>query len=216
MKINEIAEAMCQTTNLLVKQMNEVSAYTIRSRVGQGKSTNCRFNRINGEFTITYGMKMVQDKLALSTARKWLSTKELERYRFYNGLLSPIHLLAHTIIHESAHIIQNARFARDFGKVHTPIFYAICQELHQSQGAFVLESFREAIQPIDLEKFSQETPAIETKKVVEGLKVGDSVHFVYKDHRIEGVIVRLNEKTATIQEADQRGQWRVSQHLLCK
>lgn len=52
-----------------------------------------------------------------------------------------------------------------------------------------------------------------TKKALSEFQIGDAVYFEHEGYDITGIVVRINQKTATIATRENR-QWRVSPQLL--
>lgn len=118
------------------------------SRAGEGMQTYHKFDPRSRTHSITIGKKMILEKLGHASASGWLSFKELERYGYYKEI-TPVTLIAHSLIHEYAHALQTSQGARTRGSVHNHAFYAILASLHGKYGQFVLDRVASAFDRID-------------------------------------------------------------------
>lgn len=191
------------------------------TRVGSGKQTYCR-SESNNRFTITYGMKMVESNLDQTLALSWLSTKEIQQRGYYDGQLTLLNLLSHTVCHEYVHIIQNLKDWRYDGSVHNEEFYYLMDRLHASPLAYKVRGFlqRECSQAgISLEFRSiSDLPTDPARTIKQDFSLGDTVKFKSKSGKVvTGRIKRVNQRTLSIQpDGDHRSYWRVSPHFVTK
>ena len=108
LEARKIAMIMCDASGILEGYYRSViSGYTkISYRVGSGQKTYCRGAKDN--FVLTYGLKMVQSKA--SSPQKcagWLTGREILNMGYCGGELTLLNGLAHTVYHESAHILHS-------------------------------------------------------------------------------------------------------------
>ncbi len=191
------------------------------SRAGDGLKTYHKFDRRNQTHSITIGKKMILEKLGRARASGWLSFKELERYGYYKEI-TPVTLIAHTLIHEYAHALQTSQGARTPGSVHNHVFYAILASLHGKYGQFVLERVEGAFDRMGWSKdFVASKGLTLTETAPPGGKLplsaytttvnptaadpmdnfshGDTVSFDFRGSVHTGTIIKMNPARAKVQ-----------------
>lgn len=224
---HQLAQSLCESTRLVLlpdtaswlrrhatRARAGMPVSPLELRVGHGRATHHRFDYRSGEHRITFGVKMVADKLDPANCGGWLSTREIIGRRYFGGEVSVANLLAHTGCHEFAHFIQTLAGARRRGQVHNGAFYRILDELHTSGAA---GAFRDHL----LERSASRGYPLATAAVgvadwrghLSRFEVGDPVRF---GRSLEGRITRINRKTCTVEGTGPcRGlRYRVSPQLL--
>ncbi|MEX0604371.1 MAG: hypothetical protein WD623_16645 [Marinobacter sp.] len=174
-------------------------------RVGSGQATYHRFHPQGRQHNITYGARMIVAKHRPDTAAGWLSSREIQRRRYFDGELSTANLLAHTCCHEFAHLLQHVAGKRHRGSVHNRHFYEILDELHVSGAAIAVRErllADAADQGIELPDSAFEITS--PREMLSTWQVGDTVMFGSGKRQTEGVIRRINRKTCTV---DGTGRW---------
>lgn len=149
-----LAQIMCQLTKSIVwphvKAITESHGHQLKgplvTRSGSGVKTYHTQKTVNGRnsHVITYGKKMLEKKKDFSAVPYVLTGREIKEKGFYNGDLSYKNLVAHTVIHESAHAIQNATGHRHRNEVHNRAFYALLRELYNACGEEVAQELEKA------------------------------------------------------------------------
>ncbi|TNC80285.1 MAG: hypothetical protein C9356_15270 [Oleiphilus sp.] len=125
------------TTHLGIQHKALFQGRELVSRVGSGRATTHRCKAKN-KHLIIYGRKMIEDKISAERACFWLTFKEIQKYGFYGGTPTFLHLIGHTVIHEFGHAIQTIEGHRTRGSVHNRAFYDIVGRLHAEYGQRVL------------------------------------------------------------------------------
>jgi hypothetical protein len=208
----QLAQTLCDTTELVLLPI--IPAWARRHggecwktgrqprpilRVGGGRATHHRFDFGSGEHRITFGVKMVADKLVPEACGSWLSTREILGRGYFQGQVSVANLLAHTGCHEFAHFLQTVSGGRRRGSVHNAAFYRILDDLH---GIGVADSFRQAL--LDLARNRGQVLATDSvtmpdpKSRLARFQPGDLVCFG-RDNTLEGRVTRINRKTCSVQ-----------------
>ncbi|ENV5902563.1 hypothetical protein NI385_28440 (plasmid) [Vibrio parahaemolyticus] len=131
-------------TSILFKEyQSEIEAkkgFKITTRVGSGHRTKCSLKGYNGYLKITYqiGKKIIESKqTSYLELAKWRSSSEIvSKHKFFDGNLTVQTSLAHTVLHEFAHlldIIRNFTYDpnRKRNNVHGAVFISILEELRQ-------------------------------------------------------------------------------------
>lgn len=177
------------------------AGHRLRIRIGPGRATYHRCEPGKRVHTINLGLKMIADKQNPGGCGAWLSTREIQARRYFDGEISEANLLAHTCCHEFAHLLQAARGERRFGSVHNRAFYEQLDRLHRHFLAaelrrwLVAEGRRMglavATQPI--------TPAIVARpSEPANFSKGERVYFWYGNTRHIGQIIRINRQTCSV------------------
>ena len=168
-------------------------------RVGGGRATHHRFDRHSGEHSITFGIKMVADKLAPADCGSWLSAREILGRGYFEGQISAANLLAHTGCHEFAHFLQTITGGRRRGSVHNRAFYRILDTLHRQQ---IAEDFRLGL--LDLVRSRGLALSVHVVRMPDPdaslarFSPGDLVFFG-RGNTLEGRVTRINRKTCSVQ-----------------
>lgn len=225
----QLTQTLCDTTELILLPTIPVWArhhvvQRIKTggfprptiRMGGGRATHHRFDRGTGEHSITFGVKMVADKLSPADCGSWLSTREILGRDYFGGEISVANLLAHTGCHEFAHFLQTVGGGRQRGSVHNAVFYQILDDLHD-QG--IAEAFRQGL--VDLARNrGQALPVAPVTMPDPGEKLsrfqpGDLVCFGRKN-QLQGRVTRINRKTCSVQGTGRcmGMRYRVSPHVL--
>lgn len=208
----QLAQTLCDTTELILLPIipewahrNGGEAWRAGGkprptiRVGAGRATHHRFDLNSGEHRITFGAKMVADKLVPQACSSWLSTREILGRGYFGGQVSVVNLLAHTGCHEFAHFLQTISGGRHRGSVHNASFYRIVDELHESG---IADEFRQAL--LDLARNRGQVLASEPvtmpdpKERLAQFRPGDPVCFGH-GNSLEGRVTRINRKTCSVQ-----------------
>ena len=208
----QLAQTLCDTTELILLPI--VPGWISRNgllegktrhqprpviRVGGGRATHHRFDLKSGEHCITFGVKMVADKLEPQHCSRWLSTREIQERGYFKRQVSVANLLAHTGCHEFAHFLQTISGGRRRGSVHNTYFYRILDELHESG---VADRFRQGL--LDLARnrgvalASDPVAMPDPKEKLAEFQPGDRVCFG-RNNALEGTITRVNRKTCSVQ-----------------
>lgn len=142
-----IAQIMCDLTREIVWDHAVALANShgfdmkgpLKIRVGAGLKTYHSIREHGGldAHVITYGRKMIEMKKDYSKIPFTLTAREIAKKGFYGGDDSYQNILAHTVIHETAHAVQRAMGERHFNKVHNKAFYSILRKLHNACGQAV-------------------------------------------------------------------------------
>lgn len=174
-----IAELMCRAT---VEVMHPLCAnihlgQKIYCRVGSGFATNHR------KQTITYGVKMVQDKRQESSARNWTTGKEILKRKYFDKFTYK-NLIIATILHEYAHFIQTLTGGRKRNSVHNDAFYKILDDFYANDYHFIVQDFLMNYDDFWNSEFDKPLPIVEKKSLFskEDLK---GVQYIDADFRGE-------------------------------
>jgi hypothetical protein len=172
----------------------------LKTRVGNGFATNHHWVRGSYIHTITYGKKMVEAKRNTLKAKKWLTSKEILKYSYFNGEVSFINLMAHTCIHEYSHFIQTLNGWRLDNSVHNENFYRIVSKAHLKGTAeevkgYIIDSCER--KRVSLEFFVEQELEDIVPKPSE-FTAGSRVSFEHNLRTYYGLIKRVNKLTLTI------------------
>jgi len=181
----------------------------LRLRVGSGRATYCRAG-LDGDFLITFGRGMVASKCATEQAGAWITAREIRKHGYFEGRVTLLNLLAHTALHEFAHLLQIANGWRRTGSVHNRPFYLLLGRLHEADGAGVRDEFeRRCIRDrIDLAAMQAWGPGELPHPLPfrSEFRAGMAVEFVGADGRlIRGVVRRVNRRTVSVWPERQSG-----------
>lgn len=147
-----IANTLCDLTRIYLweprinwaRSRNPTAELVIQ--VGRGKATYVKHRRdLTGPLTLVFGQKMVASKANPHELCNWLGSKEIVRRGYYGGELNMLNALAHTAIHEFAHVVQVLLGVRYDGSSHSAEFYKILDRAHQSGEADRLRERLDAI-----------------------------------------------------------------------
>lgn len=224
-----LAQTLCDVTELVLlpiipewareysrgqSQVNIYSRPTVR--VGNGRATHHRLDLVSGEHRITFGVKMVADKMVPEACGSWLSTREILARQYFRGEVSVANLLAHTGCHEFAHYLQTVAGARRRGSVHNAAFYRILDDLHNSGVANLFrQSLRDLARNRGLRLSSKSVALPDTQTSLARFQPGDLVCFG-QDSELQGQVIRVNNRTCSIQGTGpcEGMRYRVSPQLL--
>lgn len=212
----QLGELMCAVTEQVLWSP---SHHKLVCRVGSGQATYHRFDPTSGQHQITYGARMIEAKHRPETTIGWLSGREIQRRGYFEGLLSPLNLLAHTCCHEFAHLLQHSARQRFRGSVHNQHFYRILDDLHASGRAHAARAALSDLAARNGLRLSEE--GFELPDPVNDRSnwaVGDPVSFAAGTGERQGEILRVNRKTCTVRGTGlSRGvRYRVPMQLLRK
>ena len=211
---HKIAEILCNATEVVLwsqyLRLPDFKQCQLETRIGWGQATYCK--RVENRFIITYGQRMVESKRDRSVAKAWLTGREILRQGYFSAELTFLNLMAQTVLHEYAHLLQDLRQGRRRGQVHTPGFYRILTELHaDGLGESVRTFIEQRCSQLKISlMFERDSSEATTQR--ESFVVGDSVCFDYQDREVSGVVRRVNRKSITVypREGSEQGYWRVS------
>lgn len=213
-----VADAMGQVTrqHLLPAAADhwpELHSYRISCRTGSGRATYCK--QLSQGYVITYGRQMVGDKFSAEDCQGWLTGREIMERGYFDGQLSPVNLLTHTLCHEFAHILQ---FLGEPGRrinqrSHTARFYRELDAIHQLGIAVLAREklLARLVQRLDQALLCGELqPAAIIKP-----SLGATVYFKHQQLTLSGKVLRRNRHTMTIEVSNgqRRSHWRVPYHL---
>ena len=188
-----IADNLCQITleQLYARHTKDINTPLICKK-GSGMATYHRYKPTANCHQITYGVKMVYHKLSgYEQAMIWLTTKEIIKYRFYNGLITPLNLMSAVICHEFSHILQDVQHKRQYNSVHNTDYYRILLNIHKNYGQDVRHALAEISELSNKEMQPRPLPTYNK---------GDLISFQHKEHAINATILRINKHTYTVVE----------------
>jgi len=226
-----------QVANLMTRATSEILWPLYKDRICERSpdaSLTTRISRGKGTYhkklsfthhQITYGLRMIADMMGTkSAACSWASSREIQRFDFFKGEVTPLTLLAQSVCHEFAHLIQVVEGRRWKGSQHNSYFYSVLDDIYEDGVAFLVRDFIMAEcekQNIDILTFVPEelvSDVPEVERVV--FRVGDRVHFQTKTgEKIEGHVRRVNAKSVSVTPLNsKRGDdyWRVTPSFLSK
>ena len=201
----EIGDLLCEATEQLLWPAASQwvharqPASILECRVGRGQATYHRFDARQQHHLITYGARMVAAKQQAETAIHWLSSREIQQHRYFDGELSTLNLLAHTCCHEFAHLLQQVAGKRLRGSVHNRHFYRLLDDLHEQGKAEEVRDFlqgeaRQRSLALSATPFTRP----DQRTLITQWQVGDRVCFGDPPHRKRGRILKVNKKTCTV------------------
>lgn len=214
----KLARLMARATHEILWEQAEPRAkgVSLQCRAGRGRATYHRFDALKQHHDIVFGALMVADKRCPQASTNWLSTREIRQRGYWHGTVSMLNLLTHTCCHEFAHLQQTLAGDRQRGRVHTPFFYRLLDELHRSGQADTVKGFlrSHALQgDLPLDEAVHPLPAGPARS---GFSPGDRVRFGHPPARKEGRVRRVNRKTCTVDGlgADRGRRYRVPPQLM--
>lgn len=211
---HRLAAALCVATEHFLWPQRQrwvarsLADSALRVRAGSGRATYCQQQR--DRYTITYGVRMVGEKCVPELAAQWLTTREIHRYGYWGGMPSVGQVLAHTVCHEFAHLIQQANRWIRRGSVHNARFYEVLGRLYQDGMAHqVLQRLHDTHGAGDIDLAAAVPPP--SPHPAGALRArfapGDRVAFPGRgDRDWVGRIQRVNRYTATVIPDDRRFQ----------
>jgi len=204
-KYQQIADILCKLTEEVLWNSNsfsdvmEFSNYKLKTRIGCGMATYCKFNPKENTFTITYGKKMIESKFNQQQAKLWMTYREVLSRNYYNQNTSLINILAHTVCHEFAHVIQLLTKPAIKGSIHNTSFYSILDKIHLSDEANIIRENLECYFSSNSISADYLTDSYSTdNKYMIDVSIGDSVKFLHKKKVYTGKIIKINNKTVQI------------------
>lgn len=135
-----VAQTMCDLTNeelWLPRRdwaLQRRPGVELTLRVGTGKRTAV-LHRPTGPLTLVYGTKMVEAKCDPARMAQWRTSKEIVERGYFDGDLTLLNSLAHTVTHEFAHVVVVVMGLREANKSHSPEFYRILDKAHANGHA---------------------------------------------------------------------------------
>lgn len=167
-------------------------------RLGRGRATYHRFDPSRDEHVINLGLGMIAAKQHPGRCGEWLSTREILQRGYFQRTVSVAHLLAHTCVHEFAHLIQTVEGERRPGAVHNRAFYRILDGLHADGAAdavldYLLSAAGESALPLSAAPMNMITPSS-----VRTFHRGDDVAFIYRQQKHTGRVTRVNRRTCSV------------------
>ncbi len=197
-----IARLMCTTTEQVLWDHYRHQLHPkadLACRAGSGRATYHRFHHRERCHQITYGVRMVAAKQDPVTAAGWLSTREIRSRGYFGGTVSVLNLLAHTCTHEFAHLLQQHDGKRYHGSVHNRHFYELLDQLNdngmaESVRRHLGRSAHELNLPLDNQPMVLPSASHQARK----WQPGEAVRFGEGAAAREGIILRINRKTCTV------------------
>ena len=197
-----IARLMCHTTEQVLWQHFRPNLHPdsqLVCRPGSGRATYHRFDYRTRDHLITYGVRMVAAKHDPVTAAGWLSTREIHSRGYFGGSLSVLNLLAHTCTHEFAHLLQQHDGKRYHGSVHNHHFYGLLDQLNgDGLAERVRQHLARSAHDLGLTLDTRPMPLPGPGHQVRQWQPGEAVRFGKGAASREGVVVRVNRKTCTV------------------
>jgi hypothetical protein len=139
---------------------------------------------------------MVAEKCLPAAASGWLTTREIHERGYFRGEASAPHLLAHTVCHEFAHLLQGVLGWRRRGSVHDRGFYRLLDMLHgDGTAATVLAYIQERHGPV-----LSAAPQVRHHAAAPApVTPGDPVSFTLRDgSTVRGRVHRVNRLTVSV------------------
>ncbi len=189
----------------------------LQTRVGSGKATYCR--KYQHSYSITYGLGMIMDKRDANLCSGWLTSREIADRKYFEGKISYLNLLSHTVCHEFAHILQfeyDQTRKRRNTKVHNTLFYRLLDDIyHHGYGNTVNQALAEhaGLYQLPMTFNNHQQFAITTTQQYQH---GSKVQFDHAGISYQGLIKRCNKLTFTISVATGLAvqEWRVPRHAV--
>ena len=171
----------------------------LKVRVGRGQATQVSFTEGEDDYTLTYGVKMIQSKFtSYAQCSAWTTGKEILKRGYFNGKLTVKHALVHTVIHEFGHFIQILGGYVQAGSIHNDKFYEILDRMHKSGAAMEVLDFLNSYD--EFKELVFEDGSTEMLFHQGNVAVGDRVVFLAKgDIRTCIKVDRVNKSTVSQQ-----------------
>lgn len=189
------------------------------TRVGHGRATY--FKPGKDTLLINYGVKMVASKRCPVAARQWTTMREILRRGYFDGDPGYAGLLAHTVVHEFAHLLQHARGTVAKGSIHNRHFHDYLDEIHAAGlGNRVRHRLQEQARQLNLPLTFTPSPSTATTATdVSGFRKGQQVRFSHRGKIHHGRVLRVNRKTLTVtplrpEDYPALRWWKVPPHML--
>lgn len=142
---NVIAQIMCDLTREVVwphaKKIMKEHGWglplwiKLETRVGSGFKTCHRIRYVDNLYSkhiITYGVKAVRDQRDFRRSNNYRTGFEIKEKGYFNGELRHSNVIAHLILHETAHAIQTFLGYRYDNEMHNKYFYYFLDELSRA------------------------------------------------------------------------------------
>lgn len=218
-----VAKAMCRVTDELLWKprigwaLKHNPTADLKVRVGSGKATYLAHRHDverDARMTLTYGAKMVASKTDPVKLCQWTTGREVSERGYYEGELTLLNVLAHTMAHEFGHFVQVILGRRYSGSVHNHEFYKILDRIHNSgEGDRIRTALddRCLAENINLREVAhsaqiESEPALRFSDIrihQELLFINPEMHF----HNPVRVIKKLRKKIVVVSQADRRQAW---------
>lgn len=222
-KYKTLAQLMVQATEqqlwhvMRSQLLADKAKLELTIKVGSGRAT---YHKLIGRHLhqIVFGWKMVQSKFQPEQVRQWLTYKEIKKYGFYDGDTSLIHLLAHTCLHEFAHLLQALQGERHYRSVHNAAFYQILDQLHQqgfgeSVKHYLLDKAADAGVALDFDAPLIAVTKTERNTAPLSVQLADWVEI--RSDKVQGKVKIIKINRVTVDVVCQRGRgYRVHKSLL--
>ncbi|WP_097459791.1 hypothetical protein [Mangrovitalea sediminis] len=185
-------------------------------RLGSGRATYHRYDPVRREHLINLGLEMIAAKQQPGQCGEWLSTREILNRGYFQRQVSVAHLLAHTCVHEFAHLVQTVQGERRRGAVHNPAFYRILDNLHADGVADAVLEYLTSAEEVLVAPLDATPVTVAMRSSTVGFRRGDCVAFAYRQQTHTGRITRVNRRTCSVDGTGaSRGlRFRVSPSLL--
>lgn len=205
-KYHQIADTLCKLTEEVLWNSDSFSEliafnhFKLKTRIGCGMATYCKFNPKEKLFTITYGRKMIESKFNQQQAKRWMSYREIASRRYYDQNTSLINVLAHTVCHEFAHVIQQINAPIVKGSIHNASFYSILDKIHLTDDVTTLRNKIEyhfssnSLSP----EYNNDVILTDIKETI-NVSIGMPVTFLHKKKTYSGKIIKINKKTVHVE-----------------
>lgn len=161
---------------------------------------------------------MIASKFKAHEIHDWLTSREISRYKYFDGEITLLNVLTHTICHEFSHFIQQIHGQSFRGSIHNSYFYTILDSFYSNFTADKVRSelaIRCQQKQIQLEFDNSKLPlSIQTH-----YQKDDKISFQHGNKTRHGVITNVNRKTVTVVTTDKlfrRQLWRVPYSHLIK
>ena len=189
-----------------------IPSVKLKTRIGSGMATYCKFIPGDNLFIITYGKKMIESKFNPNFTSHWMTHREIKNRVYFNGETSLINVLTHTIFHEFSHAIQQMNNWCYKGSIHNKKFYSVLDGLHNSDIVDTIKN--EFIEECNKHSISLEyldlpvTDLINNKHL---FSLDNEISFNHKNKTIYGKVIKVNKKTLIIIENKllRKIQWKV-------
>lgn len=195
-----VANLLCQATiQVLHKDHQHLEAQTPLSvRVGSGRSTYHKHNKLNNTSLINYGARAVFEKIENKNMLSYGTAKEIQKYKFFDGKITSKTLLVAVVLHEYAHYIQVLSGYRAAGSVHNEHFYCILKELYsKGYDKKVLDFLNQDEVFNQIEERNSHQHEAKIQNDTTPVNVGDFISFNYKGREITEQVNKVNRVTVS-------------------
>lgn len=183
-------------------------------KIGTGKATHHK-KLSHGNHQIVFGVDMIKEVMESEyISSKWRHGEEIVERQYFNGVLSPQHMMVAAVMHEYAHFVQVLNGGRTYKSVHNKNFYEILDRMHANGHAnnilIYLMSFKEFKEMCYKHEHKKDMSITFTQQ---NIAVGKRLTFVNKEKKeISGIVERTSKRTVTINV--HQGKYRVPYHLI--